>query len=56
MENITDIAENQEMIKTYLEGKLNIEKIDPELVEIILQKAFKGIPLFTLEMVDSLIV
>jgi len=44
------------MIKTYLEGKLSIDKIDSELVEIILPKSFKGVPLFTLEIVDSLIV
>jgi hypothetical protein len=56
MENINDISENQEMIKSYLEGKLSIDKIDSELVEIILPKSFKGVPLFTLEMVDSLIV
>jgi hypothetical protein len=56
MENINDISENQEMIKTYLEGKLSIDKIDSELVEIILPKSFKGVPLFTLEIVDSLIV
>ena len=56
MENITDIAENQELIKTYLDGRLNIDKIDSELIEIILPKSFKGVPLFTLEMVDSLIV
>lgn len=56
MENITEISENQEMIKSHLEGKLSIEKIDTELIEIILPKSFKGVPLFTLEMVDSLIV
>jgi hypothetical protein len=56
MENITDVAENQEMIKTYLEGKLSIDKIDSELVEIILPKSFKGVPLFTLEIFDSLVV
>jgi hypothetical protein len=56
MENISDISENQEMIKTYLEGKLTIEKIDSELVEIVLPKSFKGVPYFTLEIIDSLIV
>lgn len=56
MENITEISENQEMIQTYLEGRLSIDKIDSELVEIILSKSFKGVPLFTLEIVDSLIV
>ena len=56
MENLNDISENQEMIKNNLEGKLSIEKIDTELIEIILPKSFRGVPLFTLEMVDSLVV
>ena len=56
MENITDISENQELIKCHLEGRLTIEKIESELIEIVLAKSFKGIPLFTLEIIDSLLV
>ena len=56
MENITDLYECQELIRQNLEGKCNIEKIDPELINIILPKSFRGNPLFLLDIVDSLIV
>jgi hypothetical protein len=56
MENITDLYDCQELIRQNLEGRLNIEKIDPELINIILPKSFKGNPLFLLDIVDSLIV
>ena len=56
MDNITDVYDCQELIKQNLEGRLNIEKIDPELINIILPKSFKGNPLFILDLVDSLIV
>ena len=56
MVNINEVSENNEMIKTYLEGKLEIHKIDTELLNIILPMSFKGVPLFTFEIVDSLIV
>ena len=56
MENITDLHDCQELIRQSLEGKINIEKIDPELINIILPKSFKGNPLFLVDIIESLIV
>ena len=56
MENINDLHECEELIKNNLEGRLNIEKIDPELINIIIPKTFQGNPLFILDIIDSLIV
>jgi hypothetical protein len=62
MDNILDLYEVQDLIKHHLEeerqfrGKIKIEKVDPELINIILPKSFKGNPLFLTDIVDSLIV
>lgn len=61
MENLMDKSEIQELIKTYLvdymleEYKQTIDRIDPVMIEIIVSKSFKGVPLFILDMVDNLI-
>ena len=56
MENIYEVNECQELIRQNLEGRLNIDIIDPELINIIIPKSFKGNPLFILDLIDSLIV
>ena len=56
MENINEVFDCQELIKHNLEGRLDIDKIDPELINIILPKTFKGNPLFILDLIDGLIV
>ena len=53
-QQIHNLYLNEYLIRHKIE---NVKQdIDSELVEIILLKSFKGVPLFTLEIVDSLIV
>ena len=54
MERITEISDVEKLIIHHLEEK-EIFKIDEKLLNIILAKAFKGNPLFILDITDSLV-
>ncbi len=45
-----------ELIKFHLSEKnINIQTINSQLIKVLLQKSFKGIPIFMIDLVDSLL-
>ena len=55
MDSITDLVEAHELIKNHIEEDTKIETINFKLLNIVLTKAFKGNPLFILDIIDNMI-
>lgn len=55
MDSITDFSEAHELMKNHLEEDLNVETISTKLLNMVLTKAFKGNPLFILDITENLI-
>ena len=54
MNGFFDEREVVDLIRLHLSDFYNIQLVDLQIVKILLQKTFKGIPLFVLDLVDSL--
>ena len=55
MDSITEVFDVEELIKNHIEQEIKIDTVNQNLSNIILAKAFKGNPLFILDITDSLV-
>ncbi len=54
MNGFTEEADISELIKTYFDF-MNITYVDPQIIKIILQKTWKGVPMFVIDLMGSLL-
>lgn len=55
LDGITDYHLVHEIVKNNLKTDSNIERISEDLINIVLTKSFKGNPLFTIDIINSMI-
>jgi len=55
MDSITDFTEAHEIMKNHIDEDYKVETISTKLLNIVLTKAFKGNPLFILDITENLI-
>ena len=55
MNGLTDEQEITDLIKNHFNDIMTVTKVDSNLINILLQKSFKGMPLFVIDLIDRLL-
>ena len=55
LNGLVEESEVSDLIKFHISDSLNITTVDHELINIILKKSFKGIPIFIIDLIEALL-